>query len=97
MCLKEKGEGLFRIIKQVVMIFLILHRQLGFKSFLAVCLEQNLLHYEYSAESSAGRVFGLRGFSESFMLHPQQVPVVYCFLDKLPIPDEDTLCKIPQL
>ena len=58
MCLQEKSGGLFDIIKQVAMIFVVLHSQLGFESFLAVYLERNLLHFEYSAESSAGRIFG---------------------------------------
>ena len=53
MCLQEKGEDLFHIIDQVVIIFVILHSQQGFESFQAACLERNLLHFEYSAESSA--------------------------------------------
>ena len=51
MCLQEKGTY---IIKQVVMIFVILHSQQRFELFQAACLERNLLHFEYSAESSAG-------------------------------------------
>ena len=39
------------------MIFVILNSQLNFESFLAACLERNLLHFEHSAESSAGRIF----------------------------------------
>ena len=40
---KRKGEGLLHIIKQVVMIFVILHSHLGFEFLLAACLERNLL------------------------------------------------------
>ena len=53
MCLQEKGTYFISL-----MIFVILHSQQGFELFQAACLERNLLHFEDSAESFAGRMFG---------------------------------------